>query len=255
MSYEWEQSNKEVTVLIPLDEGIRAKEINVKMTSLNVAVIVRGATVVEGALFYPIRPDDSLWEIEETPSGRRLKIGMGKAKPNQTWDCCLRSEVDETITHRVYMDISIGGVHVGRVVYGLYGNAVPRTVENFRALCTGERGTVKVSKKVSLKLHYKGTRFHRVLPGFTCQGGDITHDAEGRGGYSIYGERFNDENFKMRHTGAGQLLCANFGVANNNHSQFVVPLKKISEFEKGYVVFGKARTARSCHASLRAMRL
>ena len=77
------------------------------------------------------------------------------------------------------------------------------------------------------------------MPGFICQGGDLTHDAQGRGGYSIYGERFADEGFKIKHTGEGQLLMANFGEANNNHSQFAVALAKIKELETGYVVFGR----------------
>jgi cyclophilin family peptidyl-prolyl cis-trans isomerase len=87
---------------------------------------------------------------------------------------------DLTVTHRCYLDVATEGGRGGRLVLGLYGNAAPKTVENFRALCTGERGD---------KLHYKGSPLHRIIPGFMAQGGDITL-GNGMGGASIYGETF-----------------------------------------------------------------
>jgi len=95
----------------------------------------------------------------------------------------------ETVTNKVFFDVDIEGGEGGRIIFGLFGDTVPKTVENFRALCTGEKGVGKSSGK---PLHYKGSIFHRVIPNFMLQGGDFT-DGNGRGGESIYGEKFADE--------------------------------------------------------------
>ncbi|XP_056142879.1 peptidyl-prolyl cis-trans isomerase D [Lampris incognitus] len=135
---------------------------------------------------------------------------------------------------RVFLDVDIGGERVGRIVLELFADITPKTAENFRALCTGEK---QIGKCTGKPLHFKGCPFHRIIKKFMIQGGDFSNH-NGTGGESIYGEKFADENFHYKHDKVGLLSMANAG-PNTNGSQFFITTVPTPHLDGKHVVFGQ----------------
>lgn len=156
-------------------------------------------------------------------------VEVKKPLINASFDALIKNPINP----KVFFEIKIGDVIVGKIIMSLFANIVPKTAENFRCLCTGEKGNTSSGKP----LHYKGSIFHRVISNFMIQGGDFTN-FNGTGGESIYGNKFSDENFELKHEEEGLLSMANAG-KNTNGSQFFITTVPTPHLDGKHVVFGK----------------
>jgi peptidylprolyl isomerase len=168
---------------------------------------------------------NAIGQERQTPKGPLSNVASPSQQP--------QANASSQSNPLVYFDMDIGGRGGGVIVLELFADVVPKTAENFRALCTGEKGRGSGGKR----LHFKGSQFHRVIPGFMCQGGDFTR-GDGTGGESIYGSKFRDENFVRKHTGPGVLSMANAG-PNTNGSQFFLCTAATPHLDGKHVVFGR----------------
>ncbi|KAK1927788.1 peptidyl-prolyl cis-trans isomerase C, mitochondrial precursor (PPI-III) [Papiliotrema laurentii] len=134
-----------------------------------------------------------------------------------------------------YMEIGIGREKIGKIVFRLYDDVAPKTAANFRALCCGKKANGEALPK---DFGYQGTQFHRIIPGFMIQGGDFER-GDGTGGVSIYGHKFDDENFTKKHDKAGLLSSANCGPNTNGSQFFITTAEKCEWLDGKHVVFGE----------------
>ncbi|KAK3286722.1 hypothetical protein CYMTET_5736 [Cymbomonas tetramitiformis] len=235
-AFKYEDKGEEMHVFFPIEANIKSKDIACDLGAFKLKLGLKGATpVIDDVMWGTVVPDDSSWEIDTVDGQRSVIVNLVK-KASTSWEYLLKSEdvpPDTTHTTKCFFEITIDGEVAGKIVMGMYGNTVPKTVENFRALCTGEKGSGTSGKP----LHYKDSKFHRVIPKFMCQGGDFTA-GNGTGGESIYGGKFPDENFKIKHSKPFMLSMANAG-PNTNGSQFFLTTVPTPHLDGRHVVFGE----------------
>mmetsp|Transcript_11781 Transcript_11781/g.28125 ORF Transcript_11781/g.28125 Transcript_11781/m.28125 type:complete len:433 (+) Transcript_11781:46-1344(+) len=244
-----------VIIYIPIADDVKKQDVifDCRDGVLKAGLVdEKGGLVINDKLLYEVDVTDSYFTLDDGEYKERcIVIWLEKRTREQVWYAYDRfepvserfllqgerkkSELSYQITDKCFFDIEIDEKPMGRIVLGLYGEDMPRTVENFKCLCTGEKGT---SESTGEPLHYKGTRFHRVVPGFCIQGGQTFENEEGSGGESIYGPTFEDENLRMKFRDKGLIAMANGG-PNTNGSQFFITTKKADHLNFKYVGFGE----------------
>lgn len=255
--YYWTLSKctSAIVIYIPIADDVNSRDVvfDCRDFTLKVGTVPeKGGLIINDKVLYRVDINESYFVIEEGEYGERcIMVWLSKATKEQDWYAYDRfepkserfllegekkkAELAFTITHKAFLDIEIAEKPMGHIVIGLYGDICPRTVENFRCLCTGEKGNSTVTGE---PLHYKGTRFHRVIPGFCIQGGQTFENEEGSGGESIYGPSFEDENLRVKFVNSGMIAMANGG-PNTNGSQFFITTAKADHLSFKCVGFGE----------------
>ena len=237
--FTYKDENDRCVITMPIDEDVRSRDVEFSLARNVLTLGIKGAPLAIDAelLWGRVLADDAFWEIStsEVDAPRCIVLELKKRDMGR-WEYLLKAQYappDDTPTVRTYMEIAVDGESVGRVEFGLFGNQVPRTVENFRCLCTGEKGMGAGGAPLS----FVGSPFHRIIPGFMLQGGDTT-SGDGTGGESIFGGKFEDESFGVRHERAGRLSMANSG-PDSNGSQFFITVAPAPWLDGKHVVFGE----------------
>jgi len=223
-----------LTLELPRDVPRSAVAVNIFKTHIRISLQGSLECALEGTFPHAVDVDGCYWD----KSASTLRVTLEKANRMDDWSLVLERDRpppgDTTVTTKCFFDVAINGKARGRIVFGLYGAHAPKTVENFRALCSGEKGT---SARSGNALTYKGNCFHRIVKGLMMQGGDFTMQ-NGRGGESVFGETFADEAFGIPHDAPGILTMANRG-PNTNESQFIITKAPIPSFDGKNVAFGR----------------
>lgn len=282
----WDQSADEVFVRVPVAEDVRGRDVDLEVHPTRLALRVRGQLVLEGpvegagAAEGAIDVDGCFFTLEDGGGGgsgdgdlslgRHVLVTLAKRTPGyMSWPELLEDDrPDDTVTRRVWLDVAIRDgdeegqeqqqqERRGRLVFGLYGNAAPRTVRNFVELCTGESREDGASDPANATsrdaLHFLGTPFHRIIEGFMAQCGDTTF-GDGTGGASIYGDSFEDEpgGLRLPHSSRGVLAMANAG-PDTNSSQFYATFRATPHLDGKHVVFGRLEGGGEVLAALEAI--
>lgn len=260
--YYWtlSQCTGAVLIYMPIADDVTSKDVifDCKDWNLKLGVVPeKGDLVINDKVLYKVDTEESYFLLDTGEYGERcVVVWLYKLAKEQDWYAYdrfepvserfllegekKRADLAYKITHKAYLDVEVeadkGGVtKMGRIVIGLWGELAPKTVENFRALCTGEKGK---SEETGEPLHYKGTTFHRVIRGFCVQGGQTFENEDGSGGESIYGGCFEDENLRVKFKKPGMLAMANGG-PDTNGSQFFITTCKAEHLSHHCVGFGE----------------
>jgi len=255
--YYWTlaKTTEAIYIYVPIADDVNKQDVifDCKDGNLKIGMIPeKGGLVIDDKMLYKCDIESSYFVIDDGEYGERcIAVWLEKFDKMGDWYAYDRfepkterfllqgekskAELTYEITQKCFFDVEIGDKEMGRIVFGLYGKISPRTVENFRCLCTGEKGASELTEE---PLHYKGTRFHRVLPGFCIQGGQTFENEEGSGGESIYGMTFEDENLRVKFASKGMLAMANGG-PNTNGSQFFITTSSADHLNFKTVGFGE----------------